>query len=210
MAARVITGFVAPGVLVKAANALKTLVQRTNLSDSPMLLGGGGGGHGNGGGNGGGNGSRKAIILANIRESQKARESSKFGTFAQRSVALDFYAANGFSNARAFEHMRGIDFSQPVEVVTLPKGTEVVQYKLPGAPVGKYFSPPEAVGSSVGIYTSGRQRVSFFATRDVRALKSKAAPMVDDYSMAEHGWQIETEGGEIQYFTPDNSAWQMK
>ncbi|WP_028388988.1 polymorphic toxin type 17 domain-containing protein [Legionella fairfieldensis] len=38
MAARAITTFVAPGVLIKAASAAKTIIHRTSLADSPMLL----------------------------------------------------------------------------------------------------------------------------------------------------------------------------
>jgi uncharacterized membrane protein YgcG len=66
MAARVITGFVVPGVLVKAVSAAKTIMQRTALADSPILLkssGGSPGSNGNGkasggpsGGSGGGGG----------------------------------------------------------------------------------------------------------------------------------------------------------
>ena len=173
---------------------------------------GGFGGGGSGGGDGGGNGfdPKREHVLANIRASQLARESSNFGSFAQRSTALDFYTSNGFQPDRAFAHMRGIDFDQPVEVITLPKGTEVVQYMLPGSAVGKYFAQPGETGCRLGVYTSGRVQATFFATRDVRALKTTAAAIVDDYSMQHCDWIIETNGGGTQYFSPDSSAWRMK
>jgi hypothetical protein len=57
-------------------------------------------------------------------------------------------------------------------------------------------------------YTSGRDAVSFFAKQDVTVLRSTAANLVDDYSMAKYGWNIETKGGGIQYFTKE-PAWEM-
>lgn len=36
-------------------------------------------------------------------------------------LARDFYMKSGFSNDKALNHMRGIDFSKPVQTTTLKK-----------------------------------------------------------------------------------------
>jgi hypothetical protein len=121
-------------------------------------------------------------------------------------------------------HLRGIDFSQPVEIVTLPKGTILQQTQPPGAPQGNYYAPPGTEPSKLGINSRGDVRgadgtviahaeklTQLYETgTDVVVLRSTAAPIVDTWSMHEIGANafdaskaipFVAEGGGIQYFT---------
>ena len=75
---------------------------------------------------------------------------------------------------------------------------------------GHYFAPTGTAGNKVGIYTFGRVPVTFFATKDIKVLRSTAATMTDNYSMAPYGWEIQTEGGATQYFSLAVSEWRKK
>jgi hypothetical protein len=149
-------------------------------------------------------------VLANIEQSQAASSASSFLRFSKRATAINFYLKNNFSIESTLAHMRGIDFNNAIEAVVLPKDTKAVQYMLPEQNIGNYFAPTGTSGSKLGIYTSGRMPVTFFATEDVEALQSTAASMADDYSMANYGWKIETEGGGTQYFSPFKDKWRME
>jgi len=152
-------------------------------------------------------------VLGNIAESKAGRTErniENFAIFSRRSTAIEFYSLNGFQEENTLAHMRGIDFTQPVEIYNLKKGTPVVQYMLPNRSVGNYFAPLGMSGSQLGIYTSGRSPVTFFALQDTKVLKSTAFAMVDDYSMTGYGWKIETQGGGTQYFSPSTSVWERR
>jgi len=120
---------------------------------------------------------------------------------ARRSIAEKFYRESGFSEAATAEHIRGIDFTQPVDVVTIPSGAKVIQYQIPGGPQGNYYAPVGTPGNRLGFYTSGVEAVTYTAGENVRALRSTAATTIDDWSMRAYGWEIETTGGGTQYFT---------
>jgi RHS repeat-associated protein len=119
----------------------------------------------------------------------------------RRAIAERFYRQSGYDEAAIADHLRGIDFTKPVEVVKIPKGTELVQYQIPGAPEGRYFAPSGTPGSQLGFYTSGRDAATYVATDDVQALRSVAASTVDDWSMRAYGWEVEAPGGGTQFFT---------
>lgn len=152
-------------------------------------------------------------MLGNIAESRAGRTDrnvSNFATLSRRSTAIEFYSRNGIQAEDTLAHMRGIDFTQPVEIINLVKGTPVVQYMLPNRTTGNYFAPLGTSGSQLGIYTSGRTPTTFFASQNTNVLRSTTSAMVDDYSMAEYGWKIETQGGGTQYFSPSKSAWERR
>lgn len=128
----------------------------------------------------------------------------------QRKItAQSFYEKIGFDQDKIVDHLRGIDFNKPVEVITIKKGTEAIQYQIPGAPVGNYFALPNSPGNQLGFYTSGRVAKSYIATEDFKALESTAASTIDDWSMRQYGWEIETPGGSKQFFTNPN-LWKLK
>jgi hypothetical protein len=147
----------------------------------------------------------------NIALSKLGRDSSSgFASLSRKAEALEFYSKNGFASEDAFDHMRGIDFTHPVEQVIIKQGTQAVQYMFPKQPrVGNYFTEPGTAGHKLGIYTSGRSPVMFHSNKDISALRSTTSPMIDNYSMAKFGWKIETEGGATQYFTTAKDSWEI-
>jgi hypothetical protein len=127
----------------------------------------------------------------------------------RQQVAESFYKEVGYNDKRVADHMRGIDFSQPVDVVTIPKGTEAIQYQIPGAPLGNYFALPGTPGNKLGFYTSGREATSYVSTQDIPVLRSFASSTIDDWSMKDYGWEIEAPGGATQFFDR-SKAWEKK
>ena len=125
---------------------------------------------------------------------------------ARQAVARQFYQNAGFSESQIASHLNGIDFNQSVNVVTLPRGTQVVQYQIPGNPMGNYFASVGTPANTLGFYTSGVQGTAYTATRPVAVLRSTAASTVDTWSMAGAGWRINVQGGGIQFFTPYTAA----
>ena len=120
----------------------------------------------------------------------------------QQTVARDFYrATTGLNDTRIASHLRGIDFSQPVNIVDNPAGTALTQFNLPGR-VGNYYAPPGTPANTLGIYTSGLVESSHTFGAPTRALQSTAASVIDDWSMSGAGWRIQAGGGGAQYFVP--------
>ncbi|MFH1119811.1 MAG: type VI secretion system tube protein TssD [Bacteroidota bacterium] len=106
----------------------------------------------------------------------------------KKTQALEFYKKSGFTERKALEHMEGIDFSKPVEIVKLKKGT-VVQQWVGENGTGNYFTTEENGSSqNLGIDYSKRSLRQFTLTEDVEVLKSTAA----DYK----GFK----GGGVQFF----------
>ena len=125
-----------------------------------------------------------------------------------RSIANDFYKSAGWADDRIADHVRGIDFTKPVETVTIPKETEVVQWQRPGKPTGNYFAPPGTQASELGIYPGGRDPITYVTNRDVTVLRSTAKDVVDTWSVS--GQPYQTQGGGTQYFVPDPSDFTPK
>ncbi|MCD9033468.1 hypothetical protein LDO32_17275 [Luteimonas sp. Y-2-2-4F] len=92
-------------------------------------------------------------------------------TIAERQqIALDFYRANSRNpDAVTASHLDGIDFTRPVDVVTVPKGTTVYQWQSPGAPQGAYYSPTAvARPDDLGIFDKGVTPEAFQRVREIR------------------------------------------
>ena len=147
------------------------------------------------------------LILENVIASRNARASSGFAQASRKWTATDFYQASGWSSKRIQNHLGGIDFTKPVTVATLPSGSRYVQYQLPGAPIGNYFSPLGTSGSQLGIYTGGRTASIYETTGNVRVLQSTAASIVDDWSVP--FWRVQTDGGGQQFFAPNPNPFQL-
>ena len=84
-----------------------------------------------------------------------------------RNTANDFYKSAGWADKRIADHVNGIDFTKPVETVSIPKGTEVVQWQQPGRPTGNYFAPPGTQASELGIFPGSREPITYVANKDV-------------------------------------------
>lgn len=66
-------------------------------------------------------------------------------------------------------HLGGIDFARPVEVRTLPKGTVVYQWQVPGGPKGNYFSfSDSARPTDIGIADIGAAPSAYSRVRAIQ------------------------------------------
>lgn len=135
-----------------------------------------------------------------------------FGTFAsvtksimlaREATALKFYEKLGWSSEKVADHLRGIDFNKPVEIITLPKGTRVGQWQFTSELTGNYFSTLGFSPTQLGIYSNGRELRTYILTEEMTVLRSTANAVKDTLSVP--GLGIITEGGGIQFFTLDPS-----
>ncbi|MDR3437500.1 polymorphic toxin type 46 domain-containing protein, partial [Telmatospirillum sp.] len=105
----------------------------------------------------------------------------------------------GLPENRAKQAMNGIDFSKPVEIVDIPPPATAVQYvRKDTGTVGNWFNPdPNQTASQVGLNGDPRFREpKTFQTPTGKALKSTAAPILDDWTDDKN--PVMTEGGGIQ------------
>ena len=121
----------------------------------------------------------------------------------RQATAQKFYEKQGWDQVKIARHMKGIDFSQPVEVTTLQPGTTVVQYQAPGDPQGNYYANPGADPSTLGIDPTGKTPQEYVVTRPVQVLQSTAND-IPDWRGSGNTWT----GGSTQYCTTENSAFQ--
>jgi hypothetical protein len=130
-----------------------------------------------------------ARIRANIAESQAARAASSFEEFSRYETAYNFYRSGNWSADATLNHLRGIDFSMPVEVTTLPEGS-IIGQQVVGGRIGNYFSPAGTPATELGIDPAGRGTILFQTNADVTVLRSTAATIPDwggervEYSLA--------------------------
>ena len=86
------------------------------------------------------------------------------------------------TDAQMVDHLAAIDFTKPVQVVKLGKGTELTTYVFPGNPLGSYYTEIGAPANQLGIYINGRIETTVRLTDDLTALKSTAGDTVDSWS----------------------------
>jgi uncharacterized protein DUF6861/putative RNase toxin 46 of polymorphic toxin system len=132
----------------------------------------------------------------------------------KRQLARDFYLKQGYNPKRIDSHLAGIDFNQPVEVITLPKGTQVVQWQASGGPQGNYYALPGTSPQQLGISPSALNPVSgqivdkvatgYVTNSEVEVLQSTAAAVNDTWSIP--GQVIATEGRGIQMLSSQSGA----
>ena len=153
-------------------------------------------------------------LVESSRESQprstKSGSPSELMAIRQK-VAEDFYRSKGFSDAQIANHLKGIDLTKPVNVITLKPGTELVQFQAPGGPTGKYYGLSGATPSSLGIAEQTLDRATgqiadkvpknLVVSRPVDVLQTTAAPIEDTWSIP--GKRIKSAGGAVQYFTTE-------
>jgi hypothetical protein len=144
-------------------------------------------------------------ILENIEESAKARASSGFEKASRRWKATEFYKDAGWPKEKIMQHLRGIDFNKPVEIVRVPEGKRLIQYQLPDSPQGSYYAEPGTPAYGLGIYTSGLIEKSFKVSESTFALKSTAAEMTIDW-FSDLPWEIKAPGGNYQLFIPKKNG----
>jgi hypothetical protein len=135
----------------------------------------------------------------------------------KRQLARDFYMKQRYPPWKIDSHLNGIDFNQPVEVVTLPKSTQVVQWQARGAAQGNYYAPPGTSPQQLGISPAALDPVSgqvvdrvaktYITNSEVEVLKSTAAAVTDTWSIP--GQTIATEGKAVQMLTAQRSAFDL-
>ena len=146
---------------------------------------------------------KQRILEAGSQSPKGARGSGQVSPsgsiLTARSLALRFYQKAGYSTEEASKHIRGIDFTKPVNQRLLQPGMRLMQYQrvsdgttpiqgsyytLEGTPIGKIGMDP----------TKYRYAGTYMVVKPVDALQSTAADF-DGFK-----------GGAIQYFIPDKSA----
>jgi hypothetical protein len=145
----------------------------------------------------------RSRVLGNIAESQAARESSNFLAFGRRATAREFLVGEGYSSGKvnAILNGGGNDFSQPVIVRTFGAGTQVQQLVKAGN-IGDWFGPIGQSADASGVAAGLREPWAFEASQNVRVLESRAAPVVDRWTLGEN-YPVVTRGGGIQWI-PSN------
>jgi hypothetical protein len=121
----------------------------------------------------------------------------------RQTTATSYYQTLGWDDARIASHTSGIDFSRPVEIVTLPKGSQVVQYQVPGNPLGGYFAPAGTPAEAIGISPMGREPMVYITNQDITVLRSTAANTSENLRLPE---SARGAGGGTQYFTNNRGA----
>ena len=136
---------------------------------------------------------------------------------SRKEIAFNFYKSQGFDEVDIPSHLNGIDFTQPVDVVTINRGKTLFQYQTRGAPQGNYYTLSEdTLPTHLGISPNGfnrelqmvepKIRNKYITTQKVSVLKSKAAKIVDFWSV--EGESYVTEGGGRQLFSANKNAFQ--
>lgn len=190
----------AKALVAAGAAGLTALMMRGVFSSAARRTGSPGAAATEGGG--------KAVKEVRNKVEAKAAESRASETVtsfpARMKVAREFYEKAGFSQERTADHLKGIDFSKPVEVVTLEPSAKVIQYQRTGHNFGNYLAPPGTEASALGVNPAGRVATTYEVTRPVQVLRSTAAPVEDIWSAP--GEVFKANGGGIQYFTTESSA----
>ncbi len=123
----------------------------------------------------------------------------------RRATAENFYRQQGFDDNATKDHLKGIDFTKPVEVTTLQPGTEVSQWQVPGRPQGNYYATPGTDPNTLGIRADGRIEKLYVVEEPVQVLKSTAADIP-----AWDGSGATYTGGSTQYFTASRGSFGPK
>lgn len=118
----------------------------------------------------------------------------------RKKVAMDFFMIEmGSNEAQALALLNGVDLSKPVEVVDIPPPETMSQFvrKSWGKP-GNWFNPdPNQTADMLGLNGDPAIReVKTFKTPVAKALKSRSAPITDDWTDPAN--KVVTKGGGIQ------------
>jgi hypothetical protein len=136
----------------------------------------------------------RQIVLGDINDA---------GQFARFDTAFDIYSNNGFSDERLISHLKGIDYTQPVELTPLNPGENYVQHVLNDR-VGNYFAEVGTPAETLGINPEGRVARIFSPSESTIALRSTAAKIVDTWTSP--GQSFEAAGGGRQLFVANKGV----
>ena len=150
---------------------------------------------------------RKNRALA--REVEISRYLEKLGnanapvTVRQRVAVAVNFLLESFADGEVLGYLKGIDFSKPVEVVTLQPGEAMFQYS--NGRVGNWFAKRGIGSRNLGISDAGRERLEFRVSKPTRALKSTAAATGDTWTRGRAATRLGAElvdGGGAQFVIP--------
>jgi hypothetical protein len=137
---------------------------------------------------------------------------------ARRKVASQFYREHGggMSESQIADHVRGIDFTEPVKAGPPPPAPAVQhQWQVTGARQGSYYADSGTAPTNLGINAEGRgmgpngwatgeiePKVAqpFEVPSDTPYLQSTSAPYLDTHSVPD--MPMMTEGGATQRYIP--------
>ncbi len=138
---------------------------------------------------------------------KKSSSSSASTTQERREIAKAFYEQTGWPQEKISNHLLGIDFEHPVEIVTLHPGDAVKQWVDPNAVTGNYFDA-DARPEELGLYPESRvprDLRPYVVSKETTVLKSTAARITVDWLKGLP--PVVAKGGAQQYFSlpKDNS-----
>ena len=115
-------------------------------------------------------------------------------------TAMDFFQNEmGLNREESLQLLKGLDLSQPVEVVSVPPPPTMSQFvrKSWGKPGNRFNPDPNQTADMLGLNGDPSIRdVKTFKTPVAKALKSTAAPIVDNWT--DKTKSVSTKGGGIQ------------
>jgi hypothetical protein len=99
------------------------------------------------------------------------------GSMSKEDLARWFRENHGITDqAKLDDMLASTEFSQPVRLVELQPGTEIIQYVREGRPVGTFFAYPGTPADTLAITMEGRQLTPFVVRQPIQAIESVAAP----------------------------------
>ena len=124
-------------------------------------------------------------------------------------AAKEFVHALDPDNDYLNKLLKGIDYKKPVYIITIKKGTRLIQYQTPNSKQGNFYGYENSTPNDLGISPFGwdpiekrvmeKEKRYYIATQDFKGLVSYTAPIVDDWSTPEI--ETQTSGHSIQVFT---------
>jgi hypothetical protein len=126
-------------------------------------------------------------------------------------LASAFMSEHGVPEYKIASYLEGMNLGREVQLVRYPRGTILEQWQIPSAPQGSWYALPGSSPSRLGIADIGIDRatrrieekiaIRYILEEDAVFLQSTARRTKDTWSVG--GRRIQTEGGDIQLFWPD-------
>jgi len=160
---------------------------------------------------------KKIYAAAKIETARTAQETAD--TILRRYIATNFVRNQGVPEAWVEGYVSGFDLTQPLDIVTIPAGTELYQYQAPGATQGNWYTTSRlAAPDSLGINSVSQVQsegtvaprvVSRFRTvANVAMLAGASAAIRDSWSVPAQG--VLAPGGGFQLFSMERIAFERE
>ena len=137
-----------------------------------------------------------------LEDAAKSPGDGPFQQSARKTVAAKFYNSNcpSMSPADISSHLRCIDYSKPLEAVTVPPPDQLLRWGKPGSKGQYYTDDPSARPTDLGVPDPKQalKREALNPSGSMKCLKSTAAAVRADWVSP----PVQTAGGKTQYFIP--------